>query len=132
MSFWSLQIDQKTNNIFCKELLPLPLKRGQIKKLMWESQNKILQLLSGIKCWFDFFLEARPEFLEKILLVFRKIWRHQMDILKLIDLQAAQTCHSNDVDYILQKMFKSMPTHTMKPWSGNTLWFDKNLFINKS
>ena len=31
-------------------------------------------------------LEARAEILEKILLVFWEIWRHQKDILKLTDL----------------------------------------------
>ena len=36
--------------------------------------------------WFDLFLEARAEILEKISLVFWKIWRHQKDILKLTDL----------------------------------------------
>ena len=46
---------------------------------MQESQNKILQL---VVFWFDLFLEARAEILEKISLVF---W-HQKDILKLTDL----------------------------------------------
>ena len=36
--------------------------------------------------WFDLFLEARAEILEKIWLVFWKIWRHQKNILKLTDL----------------------------------------------
>ena len=36
--------------------------------------------------WFDLFLEARAEILEKILLAFWKIWRHQKDIVKLTDL----------------------------------------------
>ena len=37
--------------------------------------------------WFDLFLEPRVEILEKISLVFWKIWRHQKDILRLTDLQ---------------------------------------------
>ena len=36
--------------------------------------------------WFYLFLEAKAEILEKISLVFWEIWRHQKDILKLIDL----------------------------------------------
>ena len=36
--------------------------------------------------WFDLFLEARAEILEKNPLVCWKIWRHQKDILKLFDL----------------------------------------------
>ena len=36
--------------------------------------------------WFDLFLEAMAEILEKISLVFWKIWRHQKDISKLTDL----------------------------------------------
>ena len=36
--------------------------------------------------WFDLFLEARAEILEKISLVSWEIWRHQKDILKLTDL----------------------------------------------
>ena len=36
--------------------------------------------------WFDLFLEARAEILEKITLVFWEIWRHQTDILKLTDI----------------------------------------------
>ena len=36
--------------------------------------------------WFDLFLEARAEILEKKSLVFWKIWRHQKDILKSTDL----------------------------------------------
>ena len=36
--------------------------------------------------WFDLFLEARAEILEKKSLVFWKIWRHQKDILQLTDL----------------------------------------------
>ena len=35
--------------------------------------------------WFDLFLEARAEILEKVSLVFWEIWRHQKDILKLTD-----------------------------------------------
>ena len=35
--------------------------------------------------WFDHFLEAKAEILEKIV-VFWEIWRHQKDILKLTDL----------------------------------------------
>ena len=49
---------------------------------MQESQNKILQLFSGR---FDLFLEIKAEILEKISLVFWKIWRHQNDILKSTD-----------------------------------------------
>ena len=37
--------------------------------------------------WFDLFLEARAEILEKNWLVFWMNWRHQKDILKLIDLK---------------------------------------------
>ena len=36
--------------------------------------------------WFDLFLEASAEILEKITLGFWDIWRHQKDILKLADL----------------------------------------------
>ena len=36
--------------------------------------------------WFDLFLEARAEILEKISLVFWEIWRNQKDILKLTDI----------------------------------------------
>ena len=36
--------------------------------------------------WFDLFLEAREEILEKIPLLFWEIWRHQKDILKLADI----------------------------------------------
>ena len=36
--------------------------------------------------FFNLFLEARAEILENISLFFWKIWRHQKDILKLIDL----------------------------------------------
>ena len=36
--------------------------------------------------WFDLFLEARADILEKISLFFGEIWRHQKDILKLSDL----------------------------------------------
>ena len=36
--------------------------------------------------WFDLFLEARAEILEKNSVVFWEIWRHQKDILKLTDL----------------------------------------------
>ena len=40
--------------------------------------------------WFYLFLEAKAEILEKISLVFWEIWRHQKDILKLIDLYHRQ------------------------------------------
>ena len=46
----------------------------------------ILFWLSYTTFWFDLFLEARVEILEKIPLVFWEIWRHQKDSLKLIDL----------------------------------------------
>ena len=36
--------------------------------------------------WFDLFLEASAEILEKNSLVFLEIWRHQKDILELTDL----------------------------------------------
>ena len=36
--------------------------------------------------WFDLFLEARAEIMEKKSLVFWEIWRHQKDFLKLTDL----------------------------------------------
>ena len=36
--------------------------------------------------WYDLFLEARAEMLEKFSLVFWKIWRHQNDTLELTDL----------------------------------------------
>ena len=45
--------------------------------------------------WFDLFLEARAEILEKNCGVFWGIWRHQKDILKLSDLYAIlSTFHS--------------------------------------
>ena len=43
-------------------------------------------LLRTLLFWFDLFLEARVEILEKVSLVFWEIWRHQKDILKLTDL----------------------------------------------
>ena len=36
--------------------------------------------------WFDLFLEAKAEILEKISLVFWEIWKYQKDILELTDL----------------------------------------------
>ena len=51
---------------------------------MYESQNKIIQLVP-LLFWFDLFLEARAEILEKNSLFFWKIWRHQKAILKLTD-----------------------------------------------
>ena len=39
---------------------------------------------------FDLILEASAEILEKISLVFWKIWRHQKDILKLTDPKEAK------------------------------------------
>ena len=36
--------------------------------------------------WYDLYLEARAEILEKITLAFWEIWRHQKEILKLTDL----------------------------------------------
>jgi hypothetical protein len=36
--------------------------------------------------WFDLFLEARAEILRKKSFFSGEIWRHQKDILKLIDL----------------------------------------------
>ena len=44
MSFWSKNFFQKTNEIFSK-ISALASKRGQIKKVVQESQNKILQLV---------------------------------------------------------------------------------------
>ena len=46
----------------------------------------ILFWLSYTTFLFDPFLETRAEILEKISLMFWKIWRHQKDILKLTDL----------------------------------------------
>ena len=87
MSFWCLQISQK-NNKFFPGFLPYPLKRGQIKKIsaLYTANWRILFWLSYTTFWFDLFLEARAEILEKISLVFWEIWRHQKDILKSTDL----------------------------------------------
>ena len=58
---------------------------------MEESQDKILQLVVHMYkvplfFWFDLFLKARAEILEKISRIFWEIWRDQKDILKLTDL----------------------------------------------
>ena len=54
---------------------------------MQGSQNEILQLAveSALFFWFDLFLQARAEILEKISFFLSKRW-HQKDILKLTDL----------------------------------------------
>ena len=69
-------------------ILLWPIKRGQIKKIVEESNKN--PPISSIKWpyffWFDLFLEARAEILEKFSLVrLSKRW-HQKDILKLTDL----------------------------------------------
>jgi hypothetical protein len=77
--------------------LPKPLKRGQIKKI-----RALYTVIGGfyfyylkLLFWFDLFLEARAEILEKIPLVFWEIWRHQKDILKLTDLYLGMGDASN-------------------------------------
>ena len=68
-------------NVHVWDFIPFgTLWRGQIKKVVKESQNKILLI------FLIWPLEARAEFLEKISWVFWEIWRHQKDILKLTDL----------------------------------------------
>ena len=44
MSFWCLQIDQKTNKIFVR-ISALASKKRSNKKVVLESQNKIIQLV---------------------------------------------------------------------------------------
>ena len=54
--------------------------------LHFYSEEDFILILLHYFFWFDIFLESRAEILEKISLVFWKIWRHQKDILKLNDL----------------------------------------------
>ena len=75
MSFWSLQVDTKTNKIFYKDLCP-GLKREvdskiNIGTLSFLNYLKIDQL--GLFIQFNLFLEARVEILTKILLGFWSI-----------------------------------------------------------
>ena len=73
MSFW---------NYWCSKtfkLAEIPNQTGKIKKSS-ERESKLNPPISGIKTL------SRAEILEKFLLVFRKIWRHQKDILKPTDL----------------------------------------------
>ena len=55
--FRAFQISQKTNKIILR-ISALPLKRGQIRKVLCESQNKIIQLVvsSALIFWIDLFL----------------------------------------------------------------------------
>ena len=60
--------------------------------------------------WFDLFLEARAEILEKILLVFwKKFWR-QKDILKLTDLYVFKNSNKNSqrIPSILEGVLEQM------------------------
>ena len=80
MSFWCLQISQKTNEIFSRISALASKKR-------WNQKNKGFYFDSlTLLFWFDLFLEPRAEILEKKMLGFWEIWRHQKDILKLADL----------------------------------------------
>ena len=84
MSFWCLQIFQKNNEFFSRISALASKKRSNQKNkgtLYRWLEDLILTLL---RYFFD--LEARAEILEKNLLFFWKIWRHQKDILKLTDL----------------------------------------------
>ena len=83
MSVWCLQIDQKTNESFVRISTLASKSRSNQKSSVIESkQNHPINALF----LFQLFLEAWEEILTKILLVLWSIWRHQKDILKLIDL----------------------------------------------
>ena len=66
-----LRISQKNNEIFSR-ISALVLKRGQIKKVVKESQIKSsnYRYKEPLFFWFYLFLEARAEISENILLVF--------------------------------------------------------------
>ena len=49
--------------------------------------------------WFDLFLYARAEILEKILLVLWEIWRRQKDILKSTDLYEPWICQNGSLSW---------------------------------
>ena len=65
--------------------------------------------------WFDLFLEARAEILEKNLLVFWSKWWHQKDILKLTDLYPI--CQYFIFQYLI---FFSRYVHNKEP-KGKTI-----------
>ena len=70
MSFWCLQISQKTNEIFVRISALVFKKRSDQKS----SQNEIIQLVVESALFlFDLFLEAKAEILTKSLLVFWEI-----------------------------------------------------------
>ena len=96
MSFWCLQIDQKTNEIFVRISALASKKRSNqnIIPLIWWFYFDSLTLFF----WFDLFLEARAEILKKNSLVFwSKQWHHK-DILKLTDLYAPH----NEVKFFIR------------------------------
>ena len=82
MSFWCLQIFQKTKEIFSR------ISALASKKKSNQKNKDFIPLIGGfyfdsliLLFWFDILLEAK--ILEKISFFFWKIWRHQKDILKL-------------------------------------------------
>ena len=60
MTFGCFHLNQKINENI-SVLLPQPIKRDQIKKVVYESQNKILQLV-GIQKYFGSFFGADEKF----------------------------------------------------------------------
>ena len=101
MSFWCHRLDQNTNKIFSK-ISALASKKmlnqkkwGHFIHLIREFYFDSVTLLF----WFDLFLEARAEILEKILLVFwSKRW-YQKDILKLTDLYLLRESHDSTKEF---------------------------------
>ena len=89
MYLWCLHISQKTNEFFAR-ISALASKQRSNQK---NKDNFYHYVIGGfyfdplpLLFWFDFFLEARVEILEIILLVFwSKRW-NQKDMLKLTDL----------------------------------------------
>ena len=104
MSFWCHNFFQKTNEFFSRiSALAYKMRSNQ------KNKGTLYHYLIGfyidsltLLFWFDLFLEARAEILEKISLVFWEIWRHQKDILKLSDLYCLQFCKIRSAEQILQ------------------------------
>ena len=87
MSFWCKNFFQKKNEIFSRiSALTSKMRSNQKNKGTLYQQLEDFILTLTLIFWFDLFLEARAEFLEKNSLVFWKKFWYQKDILKLTDL----------------------------------------------
>ena len=71
MSSWCLQINQKNQQIFCKDFCPNLYKRGQMKIRAHCSNNRMISFwFSYTIFWLTFFWEAREEIFTNISLFF--------------------------------------------------------------